>query len=262
MTLCKRFASIAMALALSFSSAGCGAAADPYLFIYSTIDALLAGAYDGEMKVTDLQRYGNFGLGTFNGLDGELVAVDGVFYHVHASGVVSVAAPYEQVPLAYVLPFVASVPVVVEPMGSLGDLEAWLDRRFDNKNLFHAIQVRGRFANVTTRAIAPQVRPYKPLAEVAKTQVLFEREAVSGTLVGIRSPAFSKGVSVPGYHWHFISEDHKYGGHVLKLSLSTGAVSTSTVSRFVVRLPMTDDFANADQAKDRAAELHRVESQR
>ena len=43
---------------------------------YSTIDALLSGVYDGNMSVAELKTRGNFGLGTFNGIDGEMIIVE------------------------------------------------------------------------------------------------------------------------------------------------------------------------------------------
>jgi acetolactate decarboxylase len=39
---------------------------------------------------------------------------------------------------------------------------------------------------MSTRAIPAQIRPYRSLAEVAKTQVVFKRDSVTGTLIGIR----------------------------------------------------------------------------
>jgi acetolactate decarboxylase len=50
------------------------------LFQVSTIDALLAGAYDGDITFKELGKHGDFGLGTFQSLDGEMVELDGSFY--------------------------------------------------------------------------------------------------------------------------------------------------------------------------------------
>lgn len=248
------------ALALGLTST---ASADPALFIYSTIDALLSGAYDGDLTVRELAMKGNFGLGTYNGLDGEMVLLNGTFYHVKADGSVGIASPGTKVPLAYVLPFNAAGGVNLgnaSPPRPLAALEAVIDAQLVNKNHFYGVKVAGQFSGVTTRAIAPQVRPYKPLAEVSKTQVVFKREAVDGTLVGIRSPAFSKGISVPGWHWHFISEDKAFGGHVLAATLIAGSVVVAHVGDVTIKLPDSQDFAAADQTKDRSKELHEVET--
>jgi acetolactate decarboxylase len=257
----KLFGAAAIYLTLSISAF----ATEPTLYAYSTIDALLAGVYDGEATVATLRSHGNFGLGTFNHLDGEMIALEGVYYHVRADGSVSVASDYERVPLAYVLPFEPSSKVVFtsgQASGSLSALETALGLTLTNPNLFYAVAVTGDFDGVSTRAIPAQNRPYKPLAEAAKQQSVFKRDHVQGTLVGIRSPAFSKGVSVPGWHWHFLSDDHVFGGHVLGASLRTGQAEVQAVRQFTVDLPTNDDFAAADQARDRAVELHRVESAR
>ncbi len=233
------------------------------MYIYSTIDALLAGAYDGELTVKQLAAKGDFGLGTYNRLNGEMVALGGTFWHVLADGTVAKADQNERVPLAFVLPFRPSTSFAVKASDQampLAQLEALLDGKLANKNVFYAVKVSGEYGDVSTRAIAPQTRPYRPLAEVSKEQVVFRRAAVAGTLVGIRSPAFSKGISVPGWHWHFISDAKDFGGHVLAGSLIKGEVAVAEVRAFDVQLPATDDFAQADQAKDRAAELHEVES--
>jgi len=45
------------------------------LFQTSTIDALLEGVYDGEITYRELKQHGDFGIGTFNALDGEMVGL-------------------------------------------------------------------------------------------------------------------------------------------------------------------------------------------
>ena len=39
----------------------------------ATISSLLAGGYDGDTSVDEMLRHGDFGLGTFNGVDGTLI---------------------------------------------------------------------------------------------------------------------------------------------------------------------------------------------
>ena len=64
------------------------------LFQASTIGALLDGAYDGDLTFAELAEHGDLGLGTLNGLDGEMIALDGRFYRADVDGRVQpVAAP-------------------------------------------------------------------------------------------------------------------------------------------------------------------------
>src|SRR6516225_9922370 len=52
----------------------------------ATISSLLAGGYDGITTVGELLRHGNFGLGTFNGVDGEMMVLDGRVYRGNTDG--------------------------------------------------------------------------------------------------------------------------------------------------------------------------------
>jgi acetolactate decarboxylase len=229
------------------------------LYAYSTLDALLAGVYDGDLTVAELSAKGDFGLGTFNHLDGEMIMLDGVCFHAKADGTVAVASPRDKTPLAYVTRFHRAPAIRPERALSLAELEKWLDAHLKNNNLFYAIRIEGVFRDVSVRAIAPQTEPYKPLAEVARTQVVHDYGETRGVLVGIRSPAFSRGISVPGYHWHFLTEDKKHGGHVLKLTVVDVSAQLEEITALDLQLPRSDAFAKADQTKDRAEEVKRVE---
>jgi len=233
------------------------------LYVYSTINALLAGAYEGDQTVGSVRQHNDFAIGTFNGLDGELVAWDGVFFHVRADGSVKPASDDERIPLVYALPFKPTVSseLGADAAGSLKALEASLDKQLANPNAFWAVQIRGRLASVTTRAIPRQARPYVPLAEAAKHQATWTRTDLDGTLIGLRSPAFSAGISVPGWHWHFVSGDKSIGGHVLAGSLSSGVLRAQELTRMQLELPATSDFLAVDQ-RDRSSELKQVEGAR
>ena len=71
----------------------------------STMAALLDGIYDGDVTIAELLTHGDFGLGTFNHLDGEMVILDGTCYHLRADGSARVAAPQDMTPFAAVLWF-------------------------------------------------------------------------------------------------------------------------------------------------------------
>ena len=257
--------SIRVALALLvilFATLAANAQQEPRLYTYSTIDALLAGVYDGDLTVAELRAKGNFGLGTFNRLDGEMIMLDGVCYHAKWDGTVVVAGPEEKTPLAYVTRFRTTATVRPGAGLSLLEMEKWFDQRLPNKNLFYAIRIDGLFREVSVRAIAPQTAPYKPLAELVRTQVVHDYAETRGVLVGIRSPAFTRGVSVPGYHWHYLTGDRKHGGHVLKLTLADGSARFEEIAALDLQLPRSEGFAKADQERDRAQELKKVEGER
>ena len=70
------------------------AESDPsVLFQISTIGALLDGAYEGDVSFAELAEHGDLGLGTLNGLDGEMIAVDGHFYRADVDGAINEIDP-------------------------------------------------------------------------------------------------------------------------------------------------------------------------
>jgi acetolactate decarboxylase len=52
----------------------------------STATAMVEGIYQGAVRVATLREHGNLGLGTFEGLDGEMVIIDGHFFQVRSDG--------------------------------------------------------------------------------------------------------------------------------------------------------------------------------
>lgn len=233
------------------------------IYTYSTIDALLTGAYDGNLTIGELKNQGNFGLGTYNRLDGEMVLLNGKPYHVHADGKIEIDSNSAKTPLAYVTDFSDANSIHFDFLNNLTELsqiEKAIDSKLPNPNYFYAIKIEGKFRTVVTRAIAAQNKPYRPMAELVKTQSVFTAKDVEGTLIGFKSPGFSKGVSVPGYHWHFISKDEKFGGHVLKADLKEGDSKIQTLTKMKLDMPDTEGFAGSDQTKDRSQELHSVET--
>ncbi len=226
----------------------------------ATINSLLAGVYDGSMSLGELKKHGDFGIGTFDRMDGELLLMDGTVYQVRADGKVYLPPDSKTTPFASVCFFQTDRVEEVRTPLDFPALCAFIDRMSPNRNLFAAIRIRGKFSAVKTRSVPVQNRPYKPLSEVTKTQPEFELGTVSGTVVGYRLPQYVKGVNVPGYHLHFLSADGQRGGHLLNLRLESGTVEVDELNRFYMILPkLSDDFGKADLGRDRSKELKQVE---
>jgi len=226
----------------------------------STIDALLAGVYDGEVTLKQLLAMGNTGIGTFDCLDGEMVVLDGKVYQVRADGMVRTPSLDTTTPFATVINFKADAAVRTEKDMDYPALQKMLDRISPGKNLFYVFRIKGRFANMKTRSVPRQKKPFPPLVEVVKNQPVFMMKNVSGTIVGFRCPAYVKGINVTGYHLHFISGDHKQGGHILQFKMLKGAyVETDCSNKFFMVLPESGrSFNKADLKIDRSTELHKV----
>jgi len=226
------------------------------------IDALLAGGYEGSMSLGELRKLGDFGLGTFDALDGEMVVLDGVVYQVPASGQVRKAPDTLTTPFAQVTRFAPDVPCKLPAGADLKAVEARLDAVLGDPNCFAAVRIDADFASLTARSVPRQTPPYRPLSVVAKEQSVFAFAATRGTLVGMRGPAFARGLGVPGWHWHYLTQDRKRGGHVMAFTLAGGAPSAAQLQRMRrMELVLPERGLSAfDLGRDRSQELHSVES--
>ena len=249
-------------LGLCIGAAGCAGPSRNTVFQTSTIDALLAGVYDGDLTLRELRTRGDFGIGTYDNLDGEMVLLDGEFYQVKADGKVHAPALDGETPFAAVCAFRPEMAFAIPEGAAMRAVEALIDRKAPNQNLFHAIRIEGQFKTLRTRSVPAQKRPFPPLKEVAATQPVFDMENVAGTVLGFRCPPFVAGVNVPGYHLHFISQDRSRGGHILAFELVTGTARVDVLDRFEMQLPATEDFATVDLARDRQQDLKGVEKEK
>lgn len=243
-------------------AAGCAGPSRNTVYQTSTIDALLAGVYDGDLTLRELRARGDFGIGTYDNLDGEMVLLDGEFHQVKADGKVYAPDLDGETPFAAVCAFRPEKVFAVPSGADMRAAEALIDREAPNQNLFHAIRIEGQFKTMRTRSVPAQKRPFPPLKAVAATQPVFDMENVSGTVLGFRCPPFAAGVNVPGYHLHFISQDRARGGHILAFELVTGTAQVEVLDRFVMQLPATEDFATVDLSRDRQQDLQGVEKEK
>ncbi|MGB8389903.1 acetolactate decarboxylase [Mycobacterium sp.] len=218
---------------------------DAEVYQFSTISALLEGVYDGDATVADILRHGDFGLGTFNHLDGEMVILDGVCYRLRADGTASRAAPTDRTPFAAVTRFHSDFEITIQTRTEQADVAGAIDRQIKSGNLIYAIRITGRFGELHTRTVMAQKPPYPPLTQTAEEQAETLFTDVSGTLVGFRTPDFEQGISVAGYHLHFLNSDRTGGGHVLDFSLEHGQVEVSGASQLHLSLPTSGTFLGA-----------------
>jgi acetolactate decarboxylase len=227
---------------------------------YSTIDALLAGAYDGVAPCQEVLQYGDLGIGTFDKLDGEMVVLDGVVYQVPVSGQVRRVEPSMTTPFATVCFFETEVSFDLDSNTSFDALKARMDQAVPNPNVFCAVKLHGHFKTMKTRSVPAQKKPYPALAEVVESQVVFNMKDVTGSIVGFRSPPFVKGINVPGYHLHFLSDDRTQGGHILDFDMDQAVCHMDVCDRFFMILPENGQgLEEIDLAVDRAEELQKVE---
>ena len=240
-----------------------GAALSEYLlssprrmYQISTSTALVEGVYSGSLSSWTLLKEGDFGLGTFAGLDGEMIILDGEIYQ--AFGNVRQRSDEFLVPFASVTHFREDALFQIDEVECLKDIELACDVQRISENLFYAIRVDGVFEALHARAVHP-VPQGSRLLDAAKTQMEFHFHNVEGTLVCLWSPRYSSSFSIPGYHFHFISKDRKKGGHVLDCSARQLQARVQIVSQYDVRLPESGSFLTTNLDKDPASDLTKAE---
>ncbi|MER6351211.1 acetolactate decarboxylase [Streptomyces sp. NPDC001634] len=227
---------------------GAGHDADRARQVYqsSTMGALIDGVYEGDASVAQLLRHGDFGLGTFNRLDGEMLVLDGVCYHLRADGSAEVAAPGDLSPFAAMTWFSADTTREVASPTTRSELTAVIDGMVRSPNLIYAIKITGHFGEVRTRTVHKQEPPYPPLTEAAEGQAETTFTDVAGTLAGYRTPDYEQGISVAGYHLHFIDNAHERGGHCLDFRLDHGTIALTERSELHLSMPTTEQFLSSD----------------
>jgi acetolactate decarboxylase len=223
----------------------------------STIDALLDGNYDGDVTFAEVRKHGDFGLGTFDALDGEMLAIGGAFYQVRSNGTVYRVDPQQLTPFAVVTFFRGDRGSRLSGPLSYADLQAALGPMRESAGRAYAIRIRGTFDAVRPRSVPRQDKPYRPLADVVKTQPTFDLKNVRGTLVGFWFPESMRHLNVPGYHFHFITNDATAGGHVLDLMLREGLAEVQELTAVHVELPRSAPTTRPTSG--RAGELEAVE---
>ena len=231
------------------------------LFQTSTIDALLSGNYEGDVSFAELEAYGDFGLGTFDALDGEMIGVDGAFYQVKADGQAYEVDERMKTPFAVVTFFEPKeIRQLAAPM-NYAALLAHLDEIVaGDVATCHAVRVDGHFRYVKTRSVPRQHKPYPPLVEAVKHQPTFEFHDVWGSLVGFRFPDYVGGLNVSGYHFHFITDDRGAGGHLLECEMSRGELRVDHESDLNLELPAGVSEAIPDLVPSKQDELKRIEN--
>jgi acetolactate decarboxylase len=224
------------------------------LFQVSTSGALVQGIYERAVSSTFLLNYGDFGIGTFDNLDGEMVVLDGAIYQVRSDGTVTRIVDDTGTPFAVVVHFVADQDQFIDSASSFEDLTKICNQYRDSDNLFYAFRIDGHFDHIHTRAMKATLDGL-PLAQAAAVQPEFEFKDVEGTLIGLWSPQFSSALNVAGYHFHFLSKDRTKGGHLLECSGKNLRVRVERLNDFHLSLPESEEFLRADLTKDTAKDL-------
>jgi acetolactate decarboxylase len=229
------------------------------LFQTSTVHALLAGAYEGDLTIGQLLEHGDLGLGTLNGLDGELIVLDGEAWKAELDCTLTRPGRSARTPYAVVAQFTPGEPLELDGPLSGEQLEQRLRAAGRVTDRPDAIRIDGRFASVHVRSVPKQCKPYPPLSEAISHQHIVELEDVDGTMVGFRFPDPLDGIEMSGFHLHFASADRGRGGHVLSYTVLDGVVWVDEATDFHVELPPAVDVPASGTLLDQQ-ELSQLET--
>ena len=234
------------------------AAAGARLYVTAPVNALVEGIYQQDSSMAEILAHGDFGIGTFNRLDGEMLVVDGRVYQLRADGRAYAVPPQTRTPFACVTVFRPySFDHSAQPLDYAG-LLALLDRLLPSSNMLYAIRVEGSFDYVRTRSV-PRQETDRPLVEVAREQCECEFAGIDGQMVGFWTPHFLQSIAPPGYHFHFLTSDAAHGGHLLDCRPRRVRISLQHIADLDLKLPLTLDYLTADLNRDIGADLKEVE---
>ncbi|WP_225046914.1 acetolactate decarboxylase [Lacticaseibacillus kribbianus] len=211
------------------------------MYQHGTLANLVPGGFEGTMTLGELLTHGDTGIGTLEGLDGELVILDGVVYQVTATGTVNRPDADKTVPFANVHPADFEAVGTFSATG-MAEASHRFEKAIASANRFAAVRLTGRFQSVTARAVKAQHAPYPSLVATAADQAVFTREDVEGTLIGYFAPTLYGGMAVPGFHLHFLAATHDFGGHVLDFGAVSGTLGVQTFADVQLHLPDTPAF--------------------
>ncbi|HEX8771102.1 MAG TPA: acetolactate decarboxylase [Acidimicrobiales bacterium] len=229
------------------------------VFQTSTVISLMEGLYDGNVPYRAVMRHGDFGIGTFNALDGEMVALDGRFFHLRNDGSVRAVSGDELTPFAAVTRFQPNIDHTEEGQLTRRQCEEVIHRLAPSDNLFYALRIDGHFTSIKTRTASKQSKPYPRLVDAAASEPIVILADTTGTIVGFHTPDYAQGISVAGYHLHFLSADHQSGGHVFDFTVDSPRIRIDSEAELHLSLQETDEFLSTRFPGDVSAEISRAE---
>ena len=207
------------------------------LFQTSPLNTFALGNYDGELNYGELADHGNFGIGTLNGLDGEMIALDGVFYQIPVEGAPRQIGSNEKTPYATVTFFETDQTFHVVDAMNYSEVTAHISELLPSENAIYAIKISGMYDYAKTRSVPIQTKPYQPLAEAIRNQTIFHLDKVVATAVGFWFPDSMDSVGFAGYHFHLITEDRSAGGHLLDCIMKDFTIEIDQTKKFSMLLP-------------------------
>ena len=232
------------------------------IYQVSLLQSLANGDYSGSITVEELKQHGDIGIGTFDGLNGEMIMLDGETYRAAGDGSVEMVSDNMTVPFSVVTFMDADITEKLEDLPTCEALYSTLDQIVEKrgKNHFYMIRIDGMFREMNVRSVYAQEGTYRRLAEVMEhDQTFFAYKNVEGTIVGLYCPPYMSYLNAVGWHLHFISKDRTKGGHVLGLNIAEAVLTWDDTDGFQMRLPQSETFSEFDLTVDQTEDIEKLE---
>lgn len=233
------------------------------LYQVALLQSLVQGYYDGIVTVGELKQHGDTGIGTFEGVNGEMIVLDGIVYQAVADGSIAIPPDEETVPFSNVTFFDTDETLPLSGIADMAALQDAMNSVVDRlgANCFYMVKIEGKYDSIKVRSEYKQEKPYRALdVALAEDQTEFDYENVSGTVVGLYCPDYMGGLNNTGWHFHFITEDRTRGGHVLQLSVADAEASFDMTDGFEMALSRDTVFQDMELAKNVDEAIHRAET--
>lgn len=211
------------------------------MYQVATLQSLALGYTKSVITVGELLKHGDIGLGTFEGVDGEMIVLDGNCYQAIADGTVFEAPAEKGVPFCAVSHMLNETAFNLGKTKDIDALKTALDILIDERfelNSMHVVRLDSCFTRVMARSETGKTSHHVELKNLLEdNQQDFCFDNIEGTLVCLYFPDYMDGINAPGWHLHFVSKDRKKGGHVFDVCFEKAAAAITTISSIEIKLP-------------------------
>lgn len=226
--------------------AGCSSDNKDMIFHYSVLKALDNGVLEGNMTIGRLKKNGDFGLGTYNHMDGEMVVLDGIVYRISQDGKIEKPGDDTFIPYSIVTFYDQDGKFTMDGEITYPSLKTYVEEKLPSKNYFYAFRITGEFDYIKCGGANAQNKPYDlSLTEMLADRPVYEARNIRGTLVGFWCPQYIGDINTMGFHLHFISDDKTIGGHLMEFNARSLNLGYDIKLNYKILLPGSDLFKDA-----------------
>ena len=144
----------------------------------------MQGVFDGIQPVEELKTHGDFGIGTFDALDGEMIVLDGVVYQAKADGHIYRVNDSLTTPFATVTYFDRDRTATTEKPMNFSVFSTSMAGGLPSQNMVYAVRMHGYFPSMKVRSIPVQQVPYPMLTQAVQNQSVYTYTNTTGSVVG------------------------------------------------------------------------------